>query len=163
MSTMTQRQIPLNRVVDLTDPGRNVIFNMTVEEAREILRSGPVEAVETIDGSFALVSVEGSTVRLARSMDRPLRHFIAKLVDGPCLVVADRVDSIHAWLVEKGMDGQFHPYYTRMVPAHYVTQLQLVGCPDPTPTFERFFDPPRGTATDDLETLGEAYVRAAYD
>ena len=61
MSTMTQRQIPLNRVVDLTDPGRNVIFNMTVEEAREILRSGPVEAVETIDGSFALVSVEGST------------------------------------------------------------------------------------------------------
>ena len=163
MSSMTPRQIPLNRVVDLTDPGKNAIFNMTVDEARDILRSGPAQAVETIDGSFALVSVEGSTVRLARSLDRPLRHFIAKLVDGPCLVVADRVDAIHAWLVENGMDNQFHPYYTRMVPAHYVTQLQLVGCPDPTPTFERFFDPPRGVATDDLEALGEAYVRAAYD
>lgn len=160
---MTTRLVPLNRVVDLTDPDKNAIFNMTVDEARELLRSGPAQAVETIDGSFALVSVDGSTVRLARSMDRPLRHFIAKLVDGPCLVVADRIDAIHAWLADNGMENQFHPYYTRMVPAHYVTQLRLVGCPDPTPTFERFFDPPCGTSTDDLETLGEAYVRAAYD
>ena len=160
---MTTRLVPLNRVVDLTDHDKNAIFNMTVDEARELLRSGPAQAVETIDGSFALVSVDGSTVRLARSMDRPLRHFIAKLVDGPCLVVADRIDAIHAWLADNGMENQFHPYYTRMVPAHYVTQLRLVGCPDPTPTFERFFDPPCGTSTDDLETLGEAYVRAAYD
>ncbi len=160
---MTARNVPLNRVVDLTDPDKNVIFNMTVDEARELLRSGPAEAVETIDGSFALVSVDGITVRLARSMDRPLRHFIAKLVDGPCLVVADRVDTIHNWLLDNGLEGQFHPYYTRMVPAHYVSELQLLGCPDPVPTFERFFDPPRGTSTNDLEQLGEAYVRAAYE
>jgi asparagine synthase (glutamine-hydrolysing) len=160
---MTARNVPLNRVVDLTDPDKNVIFNMTVDEARELLRSGPAEAVEAIDGSFALVSVDGITVRFARSMDRPLRHFIAKLVDGPCLVVADRVDTIHNWLLDNGLEGQFHPYYTRMVPAHYVSELQLLGCPDPVPTFERFFDPPRGTSTNDLEQLGEAYVRAAYE
>jgi len=159
---MNSRNVPLNRVVDLTDPDKNVLFNMTVAEARELVRTGPAEAVETIDGSFALVAVDGIKVRLARSMDRPLRHFIAKLVDGPCLVVADRVDAIHQWLVDNHMDNQFHPYYTRMVPAHYVTELQLLGCPDPTPTFERFFAPARGTSTDDVDALGEAYVRAAY-
>ncbi|MGY8799912.1 MAG: asparagine synthase-related protein [Longimicrobiales bacterium] len=160
---MHARNVPLNRVVDLTDPDKNVIFNMTVDRARELVRTGPAEAVETIDGSFALVTVDGIKVRLARSMDRPLRHFIAKLVDGPCLVVADRVDTIHAWLADNDMVNQFHPYYTRMVPAHYVTEIQLLGCPDPIPTFERFFDPPKGTATDDLETLGERYIRAAYE
>ena len=156
------RSIPLNRVVDLTDPDKNVVFNMSVEDARERVRSGSAEAVGDIEGSFALVSVDGITVRLARSMDRPLRHFIAKLVDGPCLVVADRVDAIHGWLAENEMADQFHPYYTRMVPAHYVTELQLLGCPDPVPTFERFFDPARGTSGDDEATLGEAYIRAAY-
>ncbi|MDA0311648.1 MAG: asparagine synthase-related protein [Gemmatimonadetes bacterium] len=159
---MNSRNVPLKRVVDLTDPDKNVIFNMTVDEARELVRTGPAETIQTIDGSFALVTVDGIKVRLARSMDRPLRHFIAKLVDGPCLVVADRVDAIHQWLVDNQMDNQFHPYYTRMVPAHYVTELQLLGCPDPTPTFERFFDPARGTSTDDADALGEAYVRAAY-
>lgn len=156
------RNVPLNRVVDLTDPDRNVVFNMSVDDARERVRSGSAEAVGDIEGSFALVSVDGIKVRLARSMDRPLRHFIAKLVDGPCLVVADRVDAIHRWLVENRMEDQFHPYYTRMVPAHYVTELQLLGCPDPVPTFERFFDPARGTSSDDEAALGEAYIRAAY-
>ncbi len=157
------REVPLNRVVDLTDPARNVIFNMTVDQARELVRTGPAGAVERIDGSFALVAVDGIRVRMARSMDRPLRHFIAKLEDGPCLVVADRIDEIHAWLVEQGLEDQFNPYYTRMVPAHWVTELQLVGCPDPVPTHERFFDPPRGDAADDVEALGERYVRATYE
>ncbi len=32
-----------------------------------------------------------------------------------------------------------------MVPAHHVTTLRLVGCPDPNPIHRRFFDPPRET------------------
>ncbi|MBT7124105.1 MAG: asparagine synthetase B family protein, partial [Gemmatimonadales bacterium] len=68
---MHARNVPLNRVVDLTDPDKNVIFNLTVDQARELVRTGPAEAVETIDGSFALVTVDGIKVRLARSMDRP--------------------------------------------------------------------------------------------
>ena len=28
--------------------------------------------------------------------------------------------------------------YTRMVPAHFVTEILLIGCPDPDPTYTRF-------------------------
>jgi asparagine synthase (glutamine-hydrolysing) len=49
----------IERVVDLTDPAKNIIYNMTVEEAKEIVRSGDREAVRKIDGQFALVSVDG--------------------------------------------------------------------------------------------------------
>ena len=73
----------IERVVDLTHPEKNVIYNMTNEEAREILRSGDAEAVRNIDGQFSLVSVEGKTIRLCRSIGRSLRYFLAKLVDGP--------------------------------------------------------------------------------
>ena len=75
----------VERVVDLTHPEKNTIYNMTNEEAREILKSGDSEAVRKIDGQFSLVSVEGKTIRLTRSIGRPLRYFIAKLVAGPCL------------------------------------------------------------------------------
>ena len=38
-----------------------------------------------------------------------------------------------------------------MVPAHYVVDLALVGCPDPDPTYTRFFTPERGTLPADLD------------
>jgi asparagine synthase (glutamine-hydrolysing) len=123
----------IERVVDLTHPEKNVIYNMTNEEARKILKSGDAEAVRKIDGQFSLVSVEGKTIRLTRSIGRPLRYFIAKLIDGPCLVVAERIDTIYNYLKQEGLDDQFMPYYTRMVPAHYVTKIELLGCPGPQP------------------------------
>jgi asparagine synthase (glutamine-hydrolysing) len=153
----------IERVVDLTHPENNVIFNMTSDEAREILRSGESEAVRTIDGQFALVSVEGKTIRLARSIGRPLRYFIAKLIDGPCLVVAERIDAIYNYLKQEGLDDQFMPYYTRMVPAHYITKIELLGCPDPNPTYERFFTPKRNSLqSDSIEELGSKYIGALY-
>ena len=79
---------------------------------------------------------------MVRSLDRPLRYFLAKRKEGPALIVASRVDTIFAWLKAEGLDGQFHPSYTRMVPAHHVVDLQLVGCPDPDPVYTRFFTPP---------------------
>jgi asparagine synthase (glutamine-hydrolysing) len=47
-----------------------------------------------------------------------------------------------------------------MVPAHYVVDLALVGCPDPDPIYTRFFDPPRGTLPADLDEIGRRYVGA---
>jgi asparagine synthase (glutamine-hydrolysing) len=148
-------------VIDLLDPTLNRVHNMTVEEARSRVLSGQGDAVRQIDGSFALVARDGKTVRLARSMDRPMRYFLAKRHEGPALVVSDRIDRIHEWLKTKGFEGQFHPSYTRMVPAHYVLELQLIGCPDPDPTYTRFFTPEREKLPGDLNEIGAAYIGAA--
>jgi asparagine synthase (glutamine-hydrolysing) len=116
-----------------------------------------------IQGSFALVAQDGERVVLARSLDRPLRYFLAKAADGPVLIVAERIDDIAAELGRRGWIQQFHPTYTRMVPAHHLTTLRLIGCPDPNPVHRRFFDPPRGTLPADLDVIGRRYVEAVYD
>ena len=121
-----------------------------------------MNAVLEIEGSFALVAQEGERVMLARSLDRPLRYFLAKAVDGPVLIVAERIDDLAAELGRRGWADQFHPSYTRMVPAHHVTTLRLVGCPDPNPINRRFFDPPRGTFPKDLDAIGRHYIEAVY-
>jgi asparagine synthase (glutamine-hydrolysing) len=150
-------------VIDLIDPTLNQIHNMSVEQARERVLSGAPEQVREIDGSFALVARNGKTVRLARSMDRPMRYFLAKRHEGPALVVSDRIDRIHEWLKTKGFQNQFHPSYTRMVPAHYLLELQLIGCPDPDPTYTRFFTPQREKLSTDLNEIGGAYIGAAVN
>ncbi len=150
----------LERLVDLTDPAANQIRNMTVEAAREALLQGPPEAVRDIEGSFALIAKAGKTVRLARSLDRPLRYFLAKRAAGPALIVADRIDTIARWLQTEGLHGQFHPSYTRMVPAHHVVEIQLVGCPDPDPVYTRFFTPQPNRLPPDPEVIGQAYIGA---
>jgi asparagine synthase (glutamine-hydrolysing) len=153
----------LERVVDLIDPALNRLSNFTLEEARQRLLSGPAEAVRDIDGSFALVAKAGKTVRMARSLDRPMRYFLAKRQEGPALIVADRIDGIYAWLKTEGLEGQFHPSYTRMVPAHHVVDIQLVGCPDPDPTYTRFFNPRSNSQPNDLDEIGRNYIGALAD
>jgi asparagine synthase (glutamine-hydrolysing) len=154
----------VERVVDLTDDNRNVIYNMSVEEAREKVKSGAIEEVRKIDGQFALVSVDGKTIRMARSIGRPLRYFIAKLIDGPCLVISDRIDGIYEYLQQEGLDDQFHPSYTRMVPAHYITKIELLGCPDPNPVYERFFTPRRNRLQQmNVEEIGKLYIGTVLD
>jgi asparagine synthase (glutamine-hydrolysing) len=153
----------VERVVDLTNPSCNHIFNLTVEAARARILRGSPESVREIDGSFALVAREGKVVRLARSMDRPLRYFLAKRTEGPALIVADRIDTIHQWLKSEGMDGQFHPSYTRMVPAHHIVELHLIGCPDPAPVYTRFFTPERNSLRGTLAEAGAAYVGALVE
>jgi len=154
----------INKVVDLTNPQKNTIYNMTHEEAVEAVRSGNVEAVRKIDGQFSLVSVDGRTIRMARSIGRPIRYFIAKRPGGPELVVAERIDTIFDYLKKEGLDHQFHPSYTRMVPAHYITKIELLGCPDPNPVYERFFKPTRNKySSRNPSKIGELYIRAVYD
>jgi asparagine synthase (glutamine-hydrolysing) len=153
-----------NNVTDLTNPEKNVIYNMTHEEAVNIVRSGDVNAVRSIDGQFSLVSVEGKTIRMARSIGRPIRYFIAKRPAGPELVIAERIDVIFNYLKKEGLDHQFHPSYTRMAPAHYITKIELLGCPDPNPVYERFFTPERNKfSSEDTARIGEKYIGALYN
>jgi asparagine synthase (glutamine-hydrolysing) len=151
---------PVSRIVDLLDPAVNRITNMSVDEARARVLRGDPEAIRAIDGSFALVTAEGITVRLARSLDRPMRYFLAKRHEGPALYVADRIDTLHAALQKDGLAAQFHPSYTRMIPAHYVVEIALVGCPDPDPVYTRFFTPQANSQPTTLDDIGERYVAA---
>ena len=153
----------IERVVDLLEPSLNRIHNMSADEARQRVLSGKPELVCEIDGSFALLARDGKTVRMARSLDRPMRYFLAKRHEGPALIVADRIDAIYQQLKAEGLDNQFHPSYTRMVPAHYVVEIQLVGCPDPDPTYTRFFTPQRNALPTDLDELGRRYIGALAD
>lgn len=150
----------VERVVDLTEPEENQIYNVSVEEARSLLLTGKPDAVRGLHGSFALIAREGKTVRMARSLDRPMRYFLAKRQEGPVLIVASRIDAIYNWLKSEGLEGQFHPSYTRMVPAHYIVELQLIGCPDPDPVYTRFFTPASGSLSTDLDEIGEIYISA---
>jgi asparagine synthase (glutamine-hydrolysing) len=153
----------VNKVKDLTNPEKNVIYNMTHEEAVNLVRSGDVEAVRKIDGQFSLVSVEGKTIRMARSIGRPVRYFIAKRPEGPELVIAERIDVIFDYLKKEGLDHQFHPSYTRMAPAHYITKIELLGCPDPNPVYSRFFKPERNKfSVAETASIGEKYIGTLY-
>lgn len=150
----------VERLVDLTDPSANVILNMSAAEAAECVAAGDPDRVRQIDGQFAIVQKRGKIIRMARSIGRPLRYFIAKRHAGPSLVVADRIDTIHEYLEREGLGNQFHPSYTRMVPAHHLMEIALLGCPDPNPTLTRFFNPVRNRLPADLDVIGREYISA---
>ena len=157
MSKIVQK---LPDFVNLIDPDKNQIFNMTHEQAEELIATGNPDEVRKIEGNFAIVTKQGQQVYMARSIGRPMRYFMAKQLDGPLLIVADRIDEIHEYLKELGLRDQFRPDYTRMAPAHYVTRLDVVGCPDPNPDHKRYFTPKRNSLDSDLNKIGHAYVGA---
>jgi len=156
------QQLPISRVINLISSDSQRLWTTDESEARRRLLAGDVGPVLSIDGSFALIAQDGERVVLARSLDRPMRYFLAKAADGPALIVAERIDQIAAELGRRGWADQFHPSYSRMVPAHHVTTLRLIGCPDPNPVHRRFFDPPRGTLPKDLDVIGRHYIEAVY-
>lgn len=153
----------IERLVDLIDPNDNVLLNMTPGEAAEAVASGDPARIRAIDGQFAIVQKRGNLVRMARSIGRPMRYFLAKQVDGPCLIVAERMEEILAQLAKDGLEDQFHPSYTRMIPAHHLVEIALVGCPDPNPVYTRFFNPERNKLSTDLDEIGKAYIGALSD
>src|SRR5947207_1560572 len=156
------QKLPISRVINLISEESQRLWTSDESEARRRLLASDPGAILQLDGSFAIVAQDGERVVLARSLDRPLRSFLAKAVDGPVLIVAERIDEIAAELARHGWSDQFHPSYSRMVPAHHVTTLRLVGCPDPNPVHQRFFDPPRGTLPADLDLIGRYYIEAVY-
>ncbi|GAC1483737.1 MAG: asparagine synthase-related protein [Gemmatimonadaceae bacterium] len=156
------QHLPISRVINLIPGDAQCLWAVDESEAQCRLLASDMGRVLDMDGSFALIAQDGERVVLARSLDRPMRYCLAKAVDGPVLIVAERIDQIAAELARRGWAGQFHPSYTRMVPAHHVTTLRLIGCPDPNPVHQRFFDPPRGTLGPDLDLIGRYYIEAVY-
>src|SRR3954471_12840134 len=156
-------QLPISRVINLIPDDSQRLWSTDAADAQRLMVEGDVDAIRHLDGSFALLAQDGERVLLARSLDRPMRYFLAKATAGRVLIVAERIDEIVGELARRGWVGQFHPSYTRMVPAHHVTTLRLVGCPDPNPVHTRFFDPPRGTLGTDLDVIGQHYIEATYD
>lgn len=149
---------PIERLVNLVDPAANVLLNMTTDEAVEAVASGDAERIRAIDGQFAIVAKRGHIVRMARSIGRPIRYFLAKQAAGPMLIVAERIDELKRQLDREGLGDQFHPSYSRMVPAHHLVEIALLGCPDPNPTYTRFFSPSRNALPADLDVIGRTYV-----
>jgi asparagine synthase (glutamine-hydrolysing) len=153
----------VERLIDLT----GFQASADVADAREtVLRAiGTCDttALAATGGQFAGTVRDGQTVRLARTIGVPLRYFVAKMYHGPFLVVADRIDRIFDWCQSQRIGWQFEPAYTRMIPAHYLVELDQVGCPDPMPRYRRFFEPAIATGAADVDVMGAAYVSAACD
>ena len=148
----------IDRVVNLMAPDGDVLLNMDRDEADRAVRNGDAEAVRRIRGQFAICQQNGKTIRMARSIGRPMRYFLAKRTEGPALIIAERMSQIRDQLEREGLADQFHPSYTRMVPAHHLLELQLVGCPDPNPKLTRYFAPERNRLPADIDAIGAAYV-----
>jgi asparagine synthase (glutamine-hydrolysing) len=151
----------VDRLVDLVGTRSTGLTGASEAQLAEWTARCDGEALGRTDGHFAAIGRDGKTVRLARTIGIPLRYFVAKMYHGPFLVVGDRMDQIFAWCQEQRMAWQFEPAYTRMVPAHYIVELDQVGCPDPAPRYRRFFDPPIGHGSTDLHEAGAAYIAAS--
>lgn len=157
---IVQHMALVERLVNLLDPERNIVLNMSIDEATQRVASGDPQRVREIDGQYALIHKQGKIIRMARSIGRPMRFFLAKQAAGPVLIVAERIDEIHAYLKQHDLADQFHPSYTRMVPAHYLSELSLLGCPDPSPVQQRYLQSKRDQLPADVNAIGRAYVGA---
>lgn len=152
----------IDRLVDLIGPRASGLTGASPDEVVAATGRCDTAALAATDGHLAAVARDGRTVRLSRTIGLPLRYFVAKMYHGPFLVVSDRMDRMFDWCQTQRIGWQFDPGYTRMVPAHHVTELDQVGCPDPAPRYHRFFNPPIGHGSADLDAAGAAYIRAAY-
>ena len=150
-----------DRVVDLVGPRFSALTGATEAEVISAIGRCDTARLGATDGHFAAMARDGRTVRLARTIGLPLRYFVAKMYHGPFLVVSQRIDRIFDWCQKQRIGWQFDPIYTRMVPAHYLVELDQVGCPDPAPRYQRFFDPVVGQGSTDLAEAGDTYIRAA--
>jgi asparagine synthase (glutamine-hydrolysing) len=152
----------VERLVDLLGARETALTGAGLSEVETAVRGGDVATLRATNGHFAAVARDGQTVRLARTIGIPMRYFVAKMFHGPFLIVADRIDTLYNWCQEQKIGWQFDPMYTRMVPAHYLIEIDQIGCPDPAPRYHRFFDPVIGEGSADRDAAGAQYVAAAY-
>ena len=137
--------------------------DLTAPQIADAVQTADIPTLRDSHGHFAAVARDGQTVRLARTLGLPLRYFVAKMFHGPFLIAADRIDTLFAWCQEQKIGWQFDPLYTRMVPAHYLIEMDQIGCPDPAPRYRRFFAPPIAQGPNDVGAAGQAYVAGALD
>ncbi|OJW20878.1 MAG: asparagine synthase [Planctomycetales bacterium 71-10] len=153
----------VERLDDLIGPRESGLTGATLDEVASAVDRADLGRLGATDGHFAAVAREGCTVRLARTIGLPLRYFVAKRYHGPYLVISDRIDRLYDYCCSLKIGWQFDPLYTRMIPAHYLVEIDQVGCPDPNPRYHRFFDPEVAQGPREIEAAGDAYVRAAYE
>ena len=153
----------VDRLIDLAGARTTALSGASKDDVIAAVGRCDAAALRATDGHFAVAARDGKTVRLARTIGLPLRYFVAKMYHGPFLVVAERMDQIFAWCRDQRIAWQFDPAYTRMVPAHLIVELDQVGCPDPSPRYHRFFDPPVGLGSSDPREAGAAYIATAYE
>jgi asparagine synthase (glutamine-hydrolysing) len=153
----------VDRLIDLAGVRTAGLTGGGALEIVEAIQRCDTSMLAATDGHFAATARDGKTVRLARTVGIPLRYFVAKMYHGPFLVVATRMDEIFLWCREQRIAWQFDPAYTRMVPAHYIVDLDQVGCPDPAPRYQRFFTPAVAQGSADLDEAGARYIRTAYE
>jgi asparagine synthase (glutamine-hydrolysing) len=153
----------VHRHEDLVGPRAVALTTSNLGAIETAVRGADLAALARADGHFAVTAREGNTVRMARTIGLPLRYFVAKLFHGPFLVVSDRIDALHAWCEKERIAWQFDPFYTRMVPAHHLVEVEQIGCPDPSPVYRRFFTPPAADDAATVEELGAAYAREALE
>ena len=150
----------VHRHVDLVGPRAVAGTGASLDALAAAVRARDIATLARTDGHFALAAREGNTVRLARTIGLPLRFFVAKMFHGPFLVVSDRIDTIFEWCLSENIGWQFDPLYTRMVPAHYLVEIEQLGCPDPNPVYRRFFEPEIARGPADVAELGAEYAGA---
>lgn len=153
----------VERLVDLVGPRESGLRGAALSEIESAVRRGDAGRLCATDGHFAVAARDGQTVRLARTVGMPLRYFVAKRYHGPFLIVSDRIDRIYDYCCEHKIGWQFDPLYTRTIPAHYMVEIDQVGCPDPNPRYRRFFTPEVAGGSTDIGEMGAAYVGAAYE
>src|SRR4051794_40262741 len=153
----------VERLVDLVGPRESGLTGATIGDVQAAVLAPDLDRLGATDGHFAAVAREGCTVRLARTIGLPLRYFVAKRYHGPFLVVADRIDRLYEYCCGEKIGWQFDPMYTRMIPAHYLVEIDQVGCPDPSPRYHRFFSPEVAGGPRDVEELCAAYLGAAFE
>jgi asparagine synthase (glutamine-hydrolysing) len=153
----------VERLIDLTGFQASADVAGRRDSILNAIHAGDTATLAATGGQFAGTMRDGQTVRLARTIGVPLRYFVAKMYHGPFLVVADRIDRIFEWCQSQRIGWQFEPSYTRMIPAHYLVELDQVGCPDPMPRYRRFFEPVVAAGPADVASIGRVYVSAAHD
>src|SRR6202521_254420 len=88
------QQLPISRVINLISEGSKRTGSVDEGDARRRMLAGDIAGVLDLEGSFALIAQDGERVVLARSLDRPLRYFLAREIDGPVLILGERIDAI---------------------------------------------------------------------
>ena len=152
----------VERLVDLAGMSGSGLTGASLDQIHDGIQTCDLTPLSMSNGHFAGTARDGKTVRMARTIGIPLRYFVAKMFHGPFLVVADRIDTLYDWCVSQKIGWQFDPLYTRMVPAHYLLEIDQIGCPDPSPRYHRFFNPVLEQGSTDIDELGANYVKAAY-
>ncbi len=152
----------VERLVDTIGPRQSAGTGLSDTKITQAVYQADLTTLAQTHGHFAATARDGQTVRMARTIGFPLRYFVAKMFHGPFLIVSDRIDSLFEWCQSEKIGWQFDPLYTRMVPAHYLVEIDQIGCPDPAPRYQRFFTPSIGTGPSDVDEAGAAYIQAAY-